>query len=86
MSFLVCDSGATDDLSIEGTIYPPSQPDSAARTVGHLCAEYTTEELQDHVHLLKDLELWLDHNEDTVIGKVVDAQIKPDKACGSRRS
>lgn len=79
MSFHVSDSGATDDLSIEGTIYPPSQPDSAARTVGHLCAEYTTEELQDHVHLLKDLELWLDHNEDTVIGKVVDAQIKPDK-------
>lgn len=78
-SLQIVDTGCTDDLSIEGTIYPASQPNSAMRTVGHLCSEYTTEELEEHVHHLRDLELCLEHNKDKVIGKVVDAKIKPDK-------
>lgn len=49
------------NYEIEGTIYPPSQPDSAPRTIGHLCSEYTTEELQECVPYSKDLQLCHDY-------------------------
>ena len=76
-----CSDFSTDNenYEIEGTIYPPSQPDSAPRTIGHLCSEYTTEELQECVPYLKDLQLCLEHDTDTVIGKVIDASLTPSK-------
>lgn len=67
--------GSDDNLEIEGIIYPPSQPDSATRTIGHLCSEYTTEELEECIPYLKDLQLCLEHDKGTVIGKVVDASL-----------
>lgn len=73
------DCADCENYEIEGTIYPPSQPDSAPRTVGHLCSEYTTEELQECVPYLKDLQLCLEHDTNTVIGKVVDASLTPSK-------
>ena len=54
-------------------MYPPAQRDGA-RTIGHECEEFHIDEIDALVQNLAGLPVWVEHDEERLVGQVLSAR------------
>ena len=61
------------ELRLTGILYPPAGDDTD-RSIGDKCEEFSLGELDDMVNGLVSLPLWVEHDEDRLVGEVLSAR------------